>query len=120
MLTRVAESSRQEQLCKISKSLRFTYVTEHRYVAGFGDCGLDEAGAFRSEEGHDPVTDHVDHCFGSFDGLSSRVAPSHHQLHVRQNIRIVVDLKRIYDGHSGQFYVKMRALESATRKQGNF
>lgn len=73
------------------------FVTEHRYVAGFGDGGFDVAGAFRSEEGHDPVTDHVDHRSGSFDGLSSRVAPSHHQLHVRQNVRIVVDL---VEGHS--------------------
>lgn len=83
----------RELLREISRNLRFTYVTDHRYVAGLSDYGLDVAGAFRSEEGHDPVTDHVDHCPGSFDGLSPRVVPSHQQLHVRQNARIVVDLK---------------------------
>lgn len=88
---------------KTSKSLRFTYVTEHRYVARLGNYGLDEAGAFRSEKGHDPVADHVNHCFGSLDGLSPRVAPSHHQFYVRQNVRIVVDLKHIYDSDFNYF-----------------
>lgn len=85
----------ESELLKLAQKSWFTYVTEHRYVTGLSNYGLDVAGAFRSEESYDPVADHIDHRTGSFDGLSPRVAPSHHQLHVRQKIRIVVDLKRI-------------------------
>lgn len=107
---RIRDGIESEGALKTSKILRFTYVTEHRYVTGLSDYSLDVAGAFRSEEGYDPVADHVDHRTGSFDGLSPRVAPSHHQLHIRQKIRIVVDLKHIRNIVPCQFHVKINAL----------
>jgi len=83
-------SHRWERLFEIDKNA--TYVADHRYIAGLSDYGLHVAAAFRSEEGHDPVADHVDHRAGGFDGLSPRVAPSQHQVHVRQDVGILVDL----------------------------
>lgn len=80
----------------VSNSIKTTYVTNHGYVAGLSDYGFNVARAFRSKEGCNLLADHIDHCLRGFHRFSPRVAPSHHQLHVWQYIRIAVDLERIY------------------------
>lgn len=80
----------------MEKNAKSTHIANHGYIAGLRDGGLDETGTFWTKKSGHSVADHVDHRLSCLDSLSSRVAPSHHQSHIWQDVRVVIDLKILF------------------------